>query len=89
MPKEERAAIEQEVEIFGFLSQSNISKKNISRLNTLASSPNEHISNLADIVIEVAKVKPHKKRRLKVLARERRDLLHKLRETGLIYAHHL
>jgi len=89
MPKEERDAIEQEVEIFGFLSQSNISKKNISRLNTLASSPNEHISNLSDIVIEVAKVKPHKKRRLKVLARERRDLLHKLRETGLIYAHHL
>ncbi|MEE8429998.1 MAG: hypothetical protein V3S16_02000 [Candidatus Desulfatibia sp.] len=89
MPKEERDAIEQEVEIFGFLSQSNISKKNISRLNILASSPNEHISNLADIVIEVAKVKPHKKRRLKVLERERRDLLHKLRETGLIYAHHL
>jgi len=36
----------------------------------------------------VALVKPYKKWRLKVLARERRDLLAKLDETGLIMAHH-
>ena len=88
MPKEKRDAIEQEEEIFNYLKQSHISKKNVSRLNTLSCSENPRIAELASIVLEVAKVKPYKKRRLKVLARERRDLLLKLKETGLIFAHH-
>ena len=88
MPKEKREAIEQEEEIFNYLKQSHISKKNLSRLNTLASSDNPKIAEYASIVLEVAKVKPYKKRRLKVLARERRDLLQELKETGLIFAHH-
>ncbi len=87
-PKEERAVIEQEDEIFGFLEQSHISDKNITRLEKLCKSSDPRISELAGIVLEVAKVKPYKKRRLKVLARERRDLLSKLEETGLIFAHH-
>jgi len=70
------------------LSQSNISKKNVNRLTELVASESNEIAELAGIVLEVAKVKPHKKRRLKMLARERRDLLEKLRDTGLIFAHH-
>jgi hypothetical protein len=89
MPKEKRENIEQEDEIFGFLKQSHISEKNVARLKTLASSGNHRIGELATIVLELAQVKPHKKRRLKVLARERRDLLEKLEETGLILAHHI
>ena len=89
MPKEKRENIEQEDEIFGFLKQSHISEKNVARLETLASSENHRIGELATIVLEVAQVKPHKKRRLKVLAKERRDLLEKLEETGLILAHHI
>jgi len=46
------------------------------------------VAKLAGIVLDVAKVKPYKKRRLKVLAKERKDLLIKMKETGLIYAHH-
>jgi len=88
MPKEDREAIEQEDEIFGFLRQSHISDKNITRLEKLCKSSNPRISEKAGIVLEVAKVKPYKKRRLKVLARGRRDLLIKLDETGLIFAHH-
>jgi len=88
MPKEKREAIEQKDEIFGFLKQSHISDKNVSRLKTLSGSPNPRIAELAGIVLEVALVKPHKKRRLKVLARERRDLLARLDETGQIMAHH-
>ena len=88
MPKEKRDSIEQEEEIFNYLKQSHISKKNESRLNTLSCSENPKIAELASIVLEVAKVKPYKKRRLKVLARERKDLLQKLKETGLIFAHH-
>ena len=87
-PKDEIDSIDQEEEIFGFMSQSNISKKNIARLNTLKQSENKRVAELASIVLEVAKVKPHKKRRLKVLANEHRELFLKIEESGLIYAHH-
>ena len=88
MPKEKRDAIEEQDEISGFLKQSHISEKNVARLKTLAASPNSQTAELAGIVLEIALVKPYKRRRLKVLARERKDLLQKLRETGLIFAHH-
>lgn len=89
-PKEERDVIEQKEEIFNYLNQSHISKKNVSRLKVLASSSNSNakIAEFASIALEVARVKPYKKRRLKVLAKERRDLLQQLEETGLIFAHH-
>jgi ribosome-binding protein aMBF1 (putative translation factor) len=88
LPKEHREAVEQEQEVFGYLKQSHISDKNLRRLRTLASSDQPRIAELAAIVIEVAEVKPYKKRRLKVLARERPDLLDALNRTGLIFAHH-
>jgi len=88
MPKEKREIIEKEIEIYNYLKQSHISKKNIARLKILASTNNSRISGLAQIVFEIAEIKPYKKRRLKVLDRERRDLLYKLEETGLIDAHH-
>jgi len=77
-----------EHEIFGYLKQSHISDKNVKRLKLLVNSESDKIAELANIVLEVANVKPYKKRRLKVLARERRDLLQKMEETGLILAHH-
>jgi len=88
MPREERDAVVQEDEIYGFLTQSHISAQNASRLKTLSSSANPKIAELASIVLEVARVTPQKKRRLKILAKERKDLLWKLEETGLILAHH-
>ena len=88
MPKPDRDAIERENEIFNYLKQSHISAKNIARLRTLAASDDPRIAELAAIVSEVAEVKPHKRRRLRVLARERRDLLDALERTGLILAHH-
>ena len=63
-PKEEREAIEQEQEIYRFLAQSNISQNNIVRLKTLSESKNSRIADLAGLVLEVAQVKPGKKRRL-------------------------
>ena len=88
MPEKERAAIEQKDEIFGFLNQSRISDRNMRRLRELSASENQQVAELASLVIEVARVKPHKKQRLKVLAREHRELLHALEETGLIDAHY-
>lgn len=87
-PKEERDAIDQTNEIFGYLKQSNISKKNLSRLEELSHSTNDHIALLASVALKVGRVKPHKRRRLKFLAKEHRDLLEQLKETGLITAHH-
>ena len=88
MPKEEREAIEQKEEIFQYLRQSHISARNVARLKKLTESSNERIVEYAAIVLEIAEIKPYKRRRLKVLARTRRDLLEKLEDTGLILAHH-
>ena len=87
-PKAERQAIEQKDAIFGFLKQTHISKKNVACLKEWSASDNEEVAEFARIVLEVAEVKPYKKRRLKVLAQQRPDLLRKLDETGLIMAHH-
>jgi len=87
LPKEKREEIEHKDEIFNYLRQSHISDKNVSRLRKLAVSPNEQVAELAEIVLEVAEIKPYKKRRLKELARKNRDLLQKLDETGLVLAH--
>ena len=88
MPKELRDAIEHKQEIFAYMEQSHISPKNIESLKILSLSSNAEVKDLAMLVLEVAAVKPYKSRRLKVLADERKDLLLRLNETGLIYAHH-
>jgi hypothetical protein len=89
MPKAEREAIEQEEEIFGFMHQSHISAKNVQRLKVLQESANARIGNLAEIVLAVAAVTPFKRRRLKILAQKRAELLGQLEETGLIFAHRM
>jgi hypothetical protein len=87
-PKEEIEKNEQSEELFNYLRQSNISKKNITRLQELVCSQDKDIAEMAEVVLEVALVKPHKKRRLKFLSKENRKLLSKLENTGLIMAHH-
>lgn len=87
-PTEEIDETDQSEEIFDYLKQSNISKKNITRLKKLACSENQKIEELASIVLEVALIKPHKRQRLKFLAKENRELLLKLESSGLIMTHH-
>ena len=84
LPVEKRQAIEQKDEIAGYLTQSNISKKNLARLKKLAKSSDEEISRWAALVLAIGKVHPRKRKRLKYLARERKDLMAQLEETGLI-----
>jgi hypothetical protein len=83
-PKAERQAAEDEEEIYGFLSQSNISSQNLGRLETLAASGNQEIAHLARLVLEVGRAHPLKKGRLRFLQRERRDLIEQLEATGLL-----
>ena len=51
MPKEEREAIEQKKEIFNCLRQSHISANNVARLEELAGSSNERITEHAAPVV--------------------------------------
>ena len=78
LPKSERRAIEDRDDIFGFMQQSHISKKNVARLEQLAKSETPQVASLAAIVLEVARVTPYKRRRLKIIARNHRDLLRRL-----------
>jgi hypothetical protein len=63
MPKEQRRVIEVEEEIFGFMAQTHISDRNISRLQTLAASPILRISELATPMLEVVTSSPRKKKK--------------------------
>jgi septal ring factor EnvC (AmiA/AmiB activator) len=84
LPSEERQLIEERQEIEGFLSQSNISEKNLARLESLTASQNPEIAVLAGLVLEVGRAYPHKRKRIRRLARDRKDLLDQLEEIGLI-----
>ena len=81
-PKSEIEEIDQMDEICGYMNQSNISQKNITRLEKLVNSQNSEISKLAIVVLEVAYVKPYKRKRLGFLAKENRELLLKVKELG-------
>jgi len=87
MPKTERRAIEDQNDIFRFLQQSHISEKNVIRLRQMEKSDNPQVASFAGIVLEVARLKPYKSRRLKFLAQKHPELLRKLEATGLIFAH--
>jgi hypothetical protein len=86
-PKNERRALEDQYDIVRFLQQSHISEKNVIRLGQMAKSDNPQVARLAEIVLEVARLKPYKTRRRKFLARKHPELLRKLEATGLIFAH--
>jgi ribosome-binding protein aMBF1 (putative translation factor) len=83
-PKSERQAIEDKDIIFALLEQSHISEKNVAHLERMAKSDNSQVASLAAIVLDVARVKPYKTRRLRFLAQKHPELLGKLRHTGLI-----
>jgi hypothetical protein len=50
----------------------------------LAISSDRAVARIANLVLEVAKIHPRKRRRLKFLAMRRKDLLDQLADAGLI-----
>jgi len=84
MPREKRDALKHEQEIHGFLEQSHISKKNVARLRTLASSKDTQIASLAAFMLEVATVASYRRHRISTLARQHRDVLNRMEQAGLI-----
>ncbi len=86
LPKDEREIIERQDEIAGFLKQSNISRKNIKRLEALASFNDPETAELADIVLKIACFHPYKRKRMQALVRERKDLMQRIEDSGLLFA---
>jgi arginine/ornithine N-succinyltransferase beta subunit len=76
----------QEREIAAFLEQSHISEKNLRRLRVLERSRDARLAELARIVSEVGLIAPYCRRRMRTLARERRDLLALMVRVGLVSA---
>ena len=74
MPGEERERIERLDELDGFLRQSNISGKNLKRLETLRDHAEPEVATLAALVLDVARVLPGKRSRWLKLARRHRPV---------------
>jgi hypothetical protein len=77
MPREQRDRIERLDELRDFLDQSNISAKNIERLKALATHSDPEVRTLAGLVLNLALVHPHKRRRWRHLAARQKDLFHR------------
>lgn len=85
LPKQERDATVHAMEIHDFLAQKNISPKNIARLRVLAAATHAKTATLAQLVLEMALVKPHRRKRLKFLIENHRELLKRLVAADLIF----
>ncbi len=83
LPRAERARIQALEDIYSFFDQRNISARNVARLTVLCASEDEQVRALAALVLEVAKVKPHRRKRLKYLRQHRPDLIDRLVHHGL------
>lgn len=84
LPRTKRDALKCGQEIVSILEQSHVSEKNLARLRALASAPDAFIANLAAVVLDVSVVTPYRRRRFRILARQRRDLLKRMEVSGLI-----
>ncbi|MCI0540359.1 MAG: hypothetical protein L0Z50_34585, partial [Verrucomicrobiales bacterium] len=71
--------IEQLDELDRFLEQSNISEKNVRRLEMLAMAADNRVRKRASAILDVARLYPHKRRRYVRLRREKPQLLRRLR----------
>jgi len=79
LPREERDRIECIDELYRFLNQSHISPKNVGRLEILTQHPESGVRQLANLVLEIARVKPYKRRRWKFLAQKHPSLFVRLK----------
>jgi len=84
LPKSEIQLVDETNELYGFLEQRNISQKNIARLGVLSRSAEPATARLAKLISDIAKAKPHKRKRIKFLARNRRDIIDRMVEMGLL-----
>ncbi len=63
--------------------QSHISEKNMDRLRVLLDDSDEHVRNIAYVLIRVAAIRPYKRKRLKYLVKVDRTIAKEFVETFL------
>jgi len=84
-PKSEQQRILATDEVFGFLlEQSNISAKNIKRLETLVTIDDARFQRIRALVFEIARVKPHRRRRWSFLRTQHPVLYRQAIDAGLV-----
>ena len=71
-------------EIGGFLEQSNISPKNIARLEALVSSEIKELASMAQLTLEAARMYPRKRQRIQRMAVSHPRLLQQLEAEDLV-----
>jgi sugar phosphate isomerase/epimerase len=86
LPRAQQDALLHEREILGFLGQSHISDKDTARLRALTASADARVASLATLARDVATIAPYRRRRIHTLVRQRRDLLKRMEDAGLILA---
>jgi len=69
-------------EVWGFLKQTNISARNIARLESLSSIKDAAFQKFRRLVLEIARVRPRKRQRWKNVRREYPDLYRKVVAAG-------
>ena len=74
-PREEIEQLQALSNIDGFLAQRNISGKNIAYLEHLSQSSDQEVREKAELVLQIARIRPHKRKRIKFLAHHRPGLL--------------
>ncbi len=83
MPKAKRQEILDRDFIWSVMEQSNISKGNIGNLERIAATYGGELGERGAALVEMAKVKPHKRKRIKWLRETRRPLFLELVRLGL------
>ena len=84
LPREQRMRALWMDEIYGFLEQSNISKKNLRRLGQLETEEIADVASLAALVRQIAEVHPRKRKRWKRLRQQHRGLFRRAVDAGVI-----
>ncbi len=85
LPRAERFRIDALNDIERYLfRQSNISKKNLSRLAELAQCDDPKVRELAAVVLEIGKAHPGRRRRFKSIKKERPELWQDMIRVGIV-----
>jgi hypothetical protein len=85
IPRDELFRIESLDRIWDFVfSQSRISGKNIAQLTEFAQAEDPEVRGFAEVVLELARIRPHRRRRYRGLQKSHPELWQRLRDTGIL-----
>ena len=86
LPRDEVQRIESLNQVWDFLfCQSRISKKNLAVLGELSQAEDIKVKRLASAALELARLRPYKKKRFRGLRQAKPELWERLKEVGIIF----